>query len=124
MRNWSYTIVLSCIVVIIACFATERVNLHHILDDLTFVSVFTAIGKTLIVSFVLYFAAIISFPALVIDLVLLIFTTRYFFLLGYLWNLVWTNFTLPWYWNAVNGNSLVIGAFILAIITHFGIQRT
>ena len=123
MKNWSYTIVLSSIAIIAVAFFTGKVTINNMLEELTFFSVLIAMGKTLIVSFLVYLAIIISFPALIIDLVLLIFSSKYFLLIHLIWDLVWQKITLDWYWNVTNGSSLVVAAFILAIITHFSNQR-
>jgi hypothetical protein len=124
MKNWSYLLVITCLIIIIGAFADHKVTLSHFFQTLTISNVFIAVAKIIIISLVLYIAMAISVPAVFIDLLLLLFLSKDFLLIRAIWNFTWKDITINWFWESLPGEAIVIAAFLLSIVTHFVNQRT
>ena len=88
-------------------------------ESLQYISVpglLMAVVKSLVVVLVLLLSLAISTAALVIDLILLLFTQLDFPLLSYIWNIAWEEVTMSWFWTATSGSSLFFGALILLLL--------
>lgn len=95
-------------------------------DSFTYISItgsLLAILQILVIVLILMLAAAITIPALIIDLLLLIFTGLYFPLVGGIWDVVWDDVTIGWFWASTSGSSLLFASIILAIISFLMMRK-
>ena len=82
-----------------------------------------AILQILVVVLILMLGAMMALPALIIDVLLLIFTTLYFPLISTIWNIVWFDITIGWFWTTTSGSSILFASLVLIIISVPGLRR-
>lgn len=82
-----------------------------------------AILQILVVVLILMLAAMMALPALIIDVLLLIFTTMFFPLISTIWNIVWYDITVGWFWTTTSGSSILFASLVLIIISVLGLRR-
>lgn len=124
MKNWSYLLVITCVIIIIGAFTDNKVDLNHFFHHLTISNIFIGMAKIIIISIVLYVAVAISIPVVIVDLLLLLFLSKKYLFFRILWQFTWGDVTMNWFWESLPGEAIVTAAFLLAIVTHFVNQRS
>lgn len=115
MRYVTFLFIVSILFIIVG-FVTGKISG----DSLTYISItgsLLAILQILVIVLILMLGIAMTLPALLIDLLLLIFTGMYFPLVGATWNIVWDDVTLGWFWASTSGSSLLFASIVLAIIS-------
>jgi hypothetical protein len=121
MRYVTFLFIVSILFIIVG-FVTGKISG----DSLTYISItgsLLAILQILVIVLILMLGIAMTLPALLIDLLLLIFTGMYFPLVGATWNIVWDDVTLGWFWASTSGSSLLFASIVLAIISFFMLRR-
>ena len=116
MKNWSFSLVISSIIIILAVLVTHRADFNQFFTALSLVQILITFLKSLIVVAVISIAAGITIPALVLDLILLLVTNYDFPVIRFIWGLAWNDIAISWYWLPSDGNALLVSAVILGII--------
>jgi hypothetical protein len=95
-------------------------------DSFTYISLtgtLLAILQILLVVAILMLGIAMLTPAIIIDLLLLLFSNLYFPLVGNTWHVVWNQVTVGWFWTETSGSSLLFSSIILAVISFFAIRK-
>ncbi|HYX09770.1 MAG TPA: hypothetical protein VE912_23780 [Bacteroidales bacterium] len=116
MKNWSFSLVIASIIIILAVLVTHRTDFSNFFTSLSLMQILITFLKSLVVVAVLSIAASITIPALILDLILLLFTHYDFPVIRFLWGLAWGDIAISWYWLPSDGNALFVSAIILGII--------
>lgn len=121
MRYVTFLFIVSILFIIIG-FVTGKISG----DSFTYISLtgsLLAILQILVIVLILMLGIAMTLPALLIDLLLLIFTGMYFPLVGATWDVVWDEVTLGWFWAFTSGSSLLFASVVLAIISFLILRR-
>ncbi|MFP4622450.1 MAG: hypothetical protein ACLFM7_14160, partial [Bacteroidales bacterium] len=78
-----------------------------------------AILKILLITVTISLAAAITLPALVIDLIMMLIAGYGLLVTNSIWNIVWNEYTMDWFWQTTGGSSLFFSTLVLIIITVF-----
>jgi hypothetical protein len=121
MRYITFLFIVSILLIIIG-FVTGKIS-GDSFNDISITGSLLAILQILVIVLILMLGIAMTLPALLIDLLLLIFTDMYFPLVGGTWDVVWDDVTLDWFWASTSGSSLLIASIVLAIISYFMMPR-
>ncbi len=121
MRYITFLFIVSILLIIIG-FVTGKIS-GDSFNDISITGSLLAILQILVIVLILMLGIAMTLPALLIDLLLLIFTDMYFPLVGGTWDVVWDDVTLDWFWASTSGSSLLIASTVLAIISYFMMPR-
>lgn len=122
MRKYVIFLLIISILFIILGFTSGKISG----ESFTYISLtgsLLAILQILVVVLILMLAATMALPALIIDVLLLIFTTMYFPLISTIWNIVWYDITVGWFWTTTSGSSILFASLVLIIISVLGLRR-
>lgn len=75
-----------------------------------------AVLKILIITLTISIAATITIPALVADILMVIVASYNFMLVPAIWDIVWDQYTMSWFWHTTSGSSLFFATLILLIV--------
>ncbi len=121
MRYVTFLFIVSILFIILG-FVTGKISG----DSFTYISItgsLFAILQILVIVMILMLGAAMTLPALLIDLLLLIFTGMQFPLVSSTWNVVWDQVTIGWFWTSTSGSSLLFASIVLAIISFLMLRR-
>ncbi|CAN0195175.1 unnamed protein product, partial [Chrysoparadoxa australica] len=113
-RYIQYLFVLSLVFIIIGM-ASGKITT----DSFTYISLtesLFAILQILLIVIVLMLGVVMTLPAIIADLILLIVGWS-FRLTGAIWNIVWDQLTIGWFWNNTSGSSIFFSSLAIAIIS-------
>lgn len=122
MKKWSSSLIIGSIIILVAAIAYKNAVSESFFAGITFSGLFLTLFKSLLAIILVSIAIPIVLIALLIDLILWLFTAYYFPLSGFIYDLIWGDVVMDWYWSYSNGNELFISAVILLIIG-FSFQR-
>ena len=116
IKKYSTAIVVFSFIVMVLAIAYKDALTSSFVAGVTPLGLIFSFFKSLIVAIVLIVTIPVALVALLIDLVLWFITPYYFPLSGFMYNLVWENITVEWYWLQAGGNEIFYAALILAIL--------
>jgi hypothetical protein len=116
IKKYSTAIIVFSFVVMVLAIAYKDALTSSFIAGVTPLGLIFSFFKSFIVAIVLIVAIPVALVALLIDLVLWFITPYYFPLSGFMYNLVWENITIEWYWLQAGGNEIFYAALILALV--------
>jgi len=122
MRRYALGLFIFAIFIILFGFANGKIS-GESFQYISFPGLFYAVLKSLVIVLILLLAIGASAFAFFIDLLLLIFTTYDFPILGNIWNVCWDGVTIGWFWTETSGSSLFFGAVVLLLISGVLMRR-
>lgn len=78
-----------------------------------------AVLKILLITVTISLAAAITIPALLIDLIMMLIAGYGILVTTSIWDIVWNEYTMNWFWESTGGSSLLYATLILIIISVF-----
>ncbi|MGM0573909.1 MAG: hypothetical protein ACQESL_09180, partial [Bacteroidota bacterium] len=83
-----------------------------------------AIIKILLVTVTISLAAAMTVPAIIIDLIMMLVAGYGMLVTASVWNIVWNEYTMDWFWHTTSGSSLFFASLVLIIISAFVYRKT
>jgi hypothetical protein len=122
MRKYAILILIFSILLILFGFFSGKISG----ESFTYISIpgtFFAMLKILIVGLVLLLAIGITIPAVIMDIIVLIFTNLHFPITSNIWDISWNLLTIEWLWLDSGGSSVLFASIILIILMILLVRR-
>jgi len=122
MRRYLVALFIFSILVIVFGLFSGKISAESF-QYISLVESFFTIFRILVVVLVLLLGLVILFPAILMDLILLLISNYGFEMTNQVLEHAWKNVTLGWFWNQTSGSSILFSAIIIAIITGILMRR-
>jgi hypothetical protein len=122
MKKYTNFLFFVSLILLILGFFTNKITT----ESFQFISIggfFFAVLKILLITVIISLAAAITLPALVIDLIMMLIAGYGILITTSLWDIVWNEYTMDWFWYTTEGSSLFFAAIVLIVISVFVYRR-
>jgi hypothetical protein len=113
IRRYIFSILVLSVLFLVTGFLSGKISG----DSFTYISLtgtFSAVIQILFVTVILMLALLMTLPAVIVDL-LLLFLGWSFPMIERIWNVVWDELTIGWFWIPTSGSSILFASVILII---------
>ncbi|MFW5901323.1 MAG: hypothetical protein ACOCUK_02140 [bacterium] len=118
MKKYTTFLFIVSLVLMILGFLTSKIT-GESFQYISLTGFLFAILKILLITVTISLAAAITLPALVIDLIMMLIAGYGLLVTNSIWNIVWNEYTMDWFWQTTGGSSLFFSTLVLIIITVF-----
>ncbi len=118
MKKYTTFLFIVSLVLMILGFFTSKITTESF-QYISLTGFLFAILKILLITIAISLAAAMTLPALVIDLIMLLIAGYGLLVTTSIWNIVWNEYTMDWFWQSTGGSSLFFATLLLIIITVF-----
>ena len=118
MKKYTTFLFIVSLVLMILGFLTSKITTESF-QYISLTGFLFAILKILLITIAISLAAAMTLPALVIDLIMLLIAGYGLLVTTSIWNIVWNEYTMDWFWQSTGGSSLFFATLLLIIITVF-----
>ncbi|MBS3770116.1 MAG: hypothetical protein V5A59_03465 [Bacteroidales bacterium] len=118
MKKYTTFLFIVSLVLMILGFLTSKITTESF-QYISLTGFLFAILKILLITITISLAAAMTLPALVIDLIMMLIAGYGLLVTSSLWNIVWNEYTMDWFWQSTEGSSLFFSTLVLIIITVF-----
>ncbi|MEF8811119.1 MAG: hypothetical protein V5A47_09370 [Bacteroidales bacterium] len=118
MKKYTTFLFIVSLVLMILGFLTSKITTESF-QYISLTGFLFAILKILLITIAISLAAAMTLPALVIDLIMMLIAGYGLLVTSSLWNIVWNEYTMDWFWQSTEGSSLFFSTLVLIIITVF-----
>ena len=122
MKKYSTALFIFSIIIIIAGLAGGKIS-GDSFREISLIGSLFAILKIILVGVIFFLGVAAIIPSILIDLVLLFFSPYGFDLTARVWNYLWGDIVLKWFWYDTTGSSLLFASLIIALITGLTLRR-
>jgi hypothetical protein len=113
MNNWNLFVIMSTFIIMIALFASGKINFTNMLNDLNMQETFFVALKTLVVSIAGVILLLMMILLLLIDVLVSLITSSEFPILHFLYNTVYIDYFRNLYWDTHSGSHLFMACILL-----------
>lgn len=113
LRSWSSFLIISAVVIVIALFASEKVDMNSLFIELEFKNVLWVMLKTLAVSFLSIISLGLMIVIALIDVLLSLITQLEFPIMSFMYQYLYLDLARGWYWDIHTGSELFTSCLIL-----------
>lgn len=118
MRKYTNLLFFVSLILLILGFVTSKITMESF-HYISLTGFLFAILKILLITIAISLAAAMTLPALVIDLIMMLVAGYDLLVTTSLWNIVWNEYTMDWFWHTTSGSSLFFATLLLIILTVF-----
>jgi len=118
MKKYTNVLFFVSLILLILGFVTSKITTESF-QYISLTGFLFAILKILLITVVISMAAAMTLPALVIDVIMMLVAGYGLLVTTSLWNIVWNEYTMDWFWNTTGGSSLFFATLVLIILTVF-----
>jgi len=118
MKKYTTFLFIVSLVLMILGFLTSKITTESF-QYISLTGFLFAILKILLITIAISLAGAMTLPALVIDLIMMLIAGYGLLVTTSLWNIVWNEYTMDWFWNTTGGSSLFFATLVLIILTVF-----
>lgn len=118
MRKYTNLLFFVSLILLILGFVTSKITMESF-QYISLTGFLFAILKILLITIAISLAAAMTLPALVIDLIMMLVAGYDLLVTTSLWNIVWNEYTMDWFWHTTSGSSLFFATLLLIILTVF-----
>ncbi len=118
MKKYTTLLFFVSLVLMILGFVTSKIT-GESFQYISLTGFLFAILKILLITVTISLAAAMTLPALVIDLIMMLMAGYGLLVTTSIWNIVWNEYTMDWFWNTTGGASLFFATLVLIILTVF-----
>jgi hypothetical protein len=118
MRKYTNLLFFVSLILLILGFVTSKITMESF-QYISLTGFLFAILKILLITIAISLAAAMTLPALVIDLIMMLVAGYGLLVTTSLWDIVWNEYTMDWFWNTTGGSSLFFATLLLIILTVF-----
>jgi hypothetical protein len=118
MRKYTNLLFFVSLILLILGFVTSKITMESF-QYISLTGFLFAILKILLITIAISLAAAMTLPALVIDLIMMLVAGYDLLVTTSLWNIVWSEYTMDWFWHTTGGSSLFFATLLLIILTVF-----
>jgi len=118
MKKYTNVLFFVSLILLILGFVTSKITTESF-QYISLTGFLFAILKVLLITIVISMAAAMTLPALVIDLIMMLAAGYGLLVTTSLWNIVWNEYTMDWFWTTTDGSSLFFATLLLIILTVF-----
>jgi hypothetical protein len=118
MRKYTNLLFFVSLILLILGFVTSKITMESF-QYISLTGFLFAILKILLITIAISLAAAMTLPALVIDLIMMLVAGYDLLVTTSLWNIVWSEYTMDWFWHTTGGSSLYFATLLLIILTVF-----
>ena len=122
MKKYTNFLFLVSLVLLILGFASGKIS-GESFQYISLTGSLFAILKILIVTATISLAAAMTLPAIVIDLIMMLVAGYEILVTTSLWDIIWNEYTMDWFWGTTSGSSLFFATLVVVIISVFVYRR-